>query len=72
MNKTKPTLARQTFEKVCAIETILNSLLADSSPPVSGPQSPVTERPLYLATAGPEMPPFGHPLGGRARLSALF
>ena len=49
MNKTKPTLARQTFEKVCAIETILNSLLADSSPPVS-------ERPLYLATAGPEMP----------------
>ena len=54
MNKTKPTLARQTFEKVCAIETILNSLLADSSPPVSGP--PVSERPLYLATAGPEMP----------------
>ena len=49
MNKTKPTLAQQTYEKVCAIETILNSLLADSSPPVS-------ERPLYLATAGPEMP----------------
>ena len=48
MNKTKPTLAQQTYEKVCAIETILNSLLADSSPPVS-------ERPLYLATAGPEM-----------------
>ena len=50
----KPTLARQTFEKVCVIETILNSLLADSSPPVSGP--PVSERPLYLATASPEMP----------------
>ena len=49
MNKTKPTLAQQTYEKVCAIETILNSLLADSSPPVS-------ERPLYLATASPEMP----------------
>ena len=48
MNRTKPTLARQTYEKVCAIETILNRLLADSSPPVS-------ERPLYLATAGPEM-----------------
>ena len=25
MNKTKPTLAQQTYEKVCAIETILNS-----------------------------------------------
>ena len=56
MNKTKPTLARQTFEKVCAIETILNSLLADSRTPTSAPQSLVTERPLYLATAGPEMP----------------
>ena len=33
MTNKKPTLARQTFEKVCAIETILNSLLADSSPP---------------------------------------
>ena len=54
MNKTKPTLAQQTYEKVCAIETVLNSLLADSSPPVSGP--PVSDRPIYLATAGPEMP----------------
>ena len=54
MNKTKLTLAQQTFEKVCAIETILNSLLADSSTPVSGP--PVSERPLYLATAGSNMP----------------
>ena len=50
----KPTLAQQTYEKVCAIETILNSLLADSTTPVSSP--PVSERPLYLATAGPEMP----------------
>ena len=49
MTTKKPTLAQQTYEKVCAIETILNSLLADSSPPVS-------ERPLYLATASPEMP----------------
>ena len=49
MNKTKPTLAQQTYEKVCAIETILNSLLADSS-------TPMQKRPLYLATAGPEMP----------------
>ena len=54
MRNKKPTLAQQTYEKVCAIETILNSLLADSSTPVSGP--PVQERPLYLATAGPEMP----------------
>ena len=49
MTNKKPTIAQQTYEKVCAIETILNRLLADSSPPVS-------ERPLYLATAGPEMP----------------
>ena len=56
MNKTKPTLAQQTYEKVCAIETILNSLLADSSTPASSPQSPVRERPLYLATAGPDVP----------------
>ena len=54
MNKTKPTLAQQTYEKVCAIETILNSLLVDSTTPVSSP--PVSERPLYLATAGSEMP----------------
>ena len=54
MNKTKPTLAQQTYEKVCAIETILNSLLVDSTTPVSSP--PVSERPLYLATAGPDVP----------------
>ena len=42
MNKTKPTLAQQTYEKVCAIETILNSLLADSSTPVSGPLVPAS------------------------------
>ena len=34
MNKTKPTLAQQTYEKVCAIETILNSLLARSAPSI--------------------------------------
>ena len=56
MTTKKPTLAQQTFEKVCAIETILNNLPADSSTPASGPQSPVRERPIYLATAGPEMP----------------
>ena len=37
MNKTKPTLAQQTYEKVCAIETILNRLLADSRTPTSDP-----------------------------------
>ena len=41
MNKTKPTLAQQTYEKVCAIENILNSLLADSSLPVSA-RSPLS------------------------------
>ena len=56
MTNKKPTIAQQTFEKVCAIETILNSLLADSRTPTSDPQSLVTERPLYLATASPEMP----------------
>ena len=49
MTNKKPTLAQQTYEKVCAIETILNSLLADSG-------TPMQKRPLYLATAGPEMP----------------
>ena len=33
MNKTKPTLAQQTYEKVCAIEAILNSLLAEAARP---------------------------------------
>ena len=56
MTNKKPTIAQQTYEKVCAIETILNSLLADSRTLTSAPQSPVTERPLYLATASPEMP----------------
>ena len=55
MTKTKSTLAQQTHEKICAIEAILNSLLADSRTPTSDPQSLVTERPLYLATASPEM-----------------
>ena len=55
MNKTKPTLAQQTYEKVCAIESILNRVLADNSAPVPDP-SPVSERPLYLATASPRCP----------------
>ena len=58
MNKTKPTLAQQTYEKVCAIETILNSLLADSSPPVS-------ERPPLSGNGWPRDASLGHPTGGR-------
>lgn len=55
MTNKKPTLTQQTYEKVCAIETILNGLLKDGGVPV--PDLPlVPERPLYLATAGPEMP----------------
>lgn len=49
MTNKKPTLAQQTYEKVCAIETILNNLLADSG-------TPMQKRPLYLATAGPDVP----------------
>ena len=49
MTNKKPTLAQQTYEKVCAIETILNSLLADSG-------TPMQKRPLYLVTAGPDVP----------------
>lgn len=56
MTNKKPTLAQQTYKKVCAIETILNSLLAGSGTPVSAQPPTVPERPLYLATAGPEMP----------------
>ena len=56
MTTKKPTLAQQTFSKVCAIETILNSLLKDGSAPVSDPLPASPERPIYLATAGPEMP----------------
>ena len=54
MTNKKPTIAQQTYEKACAIETILNSLLANSSTPISGP--PVSECPIYLATAGPDIP----------------
>ena len=56
MNKTKPTLAQQTYEKVCAIEKTLNGLLKNGGTPVSDSLPGVSERPLYLATAGPEMP----------------
>ena len=56
MNKTKPTLAQQTFEKVCAIEKTLNGLLKNGGTPVSDSLPAVSERPLYLATAGPDIP----------------
>ena len=47
MNKTKPTLAQQTYEKVCAIETILKAHL-DGKPPALG-----TDKQPFLATAAP-------------------
>ena len=65
MTNKKPTLAQQTYGKVCAIEIILNSLLADSG-------TPMQKRPLYLATAGPRDAPLGHPVGGCHRLSPLL
>ena len=55
MNKTKPTLAQQTYEKVCALETMLKAHL-DNKKSVPDQRSLMSERPLYLATAGPEMP----------------
>ena len=70
MNKTKPTLAQQTYEKVCAIETILNSLLADSRHACIWPAR--AGAPPLSGNGWPRNAPFGHPLGGRARLSALF
>ena len=57
MNKTKPTLAQQTYEKVCAIETILNSCWQTAArrvgaPPLSG-------------NGWPRDASLGHPTGGR-------
>ena len=47
MNKTKPTLAQQTFEKVCALETMLKEHL-DGKPPAPG-----TDKQPFLAAAAP-------------------
>ncbi len=55
MNKTKPTLAQQTYEKVCALETMLKAHL-DNKKSVPDQRSLMSERPLYLATAGPDVP----------------
>ena len=55
MNKTKPTLAQQTYEKVLRHRTHrCNHLLQTAAHPLSGP--PVSERRIYLATAGPDVP----------------
>ena len=47
MNKTKPTLAQQTYEKVCAIETMLKAHLE------SKPLVPAPDKQPFLATAAP-------------------
>ena len=47
MNKTKPTLAQQTYEKVCAIEIMLKAHL-DGKPP-----APTADKQPFLATAAP-------------------
>ena len=62
MNKTKPTLAQQTYEKVCAIETILNSLLAQPA----GRQQPArVGAPPLSGNGWPRDASLGHPTGGR-------
>ena len=47
MNKTKPTLAQQTYEKVCALETMLKEHL-DGKPP-----APSADKQPFLAAAAP-------------------
>ena len=47
MNKTKPTLAQQTYEKVCAIETMLKAHLESKS------SAPSMNKPPFLAAAAP-------------------
>ena len=50
--KTAPTITnRQIYEKVCSVEKLLKDCLEAPSPPVQS-----TEKPPYLAVAGPEMP----------------
>ena len=40
MNKTKPTLTQQTYEKVCALETMLKAHLESKPPPFWRPPRP--------------------------------
>ena len=47
MNKTKPTLAQQTYEKVCALEKILKAHLDGKLPAAN------TDKQPFLATAAP-------------------
>ena len=47
MNKTKPTLTQQTYEKVCALETMLKAHLDGKSPAAS------TDKQPFLAAAAP-------------------
>ena len=52
MNKTKPTLAQQTYEKVCALETMLKAHL-DGKPPVANTDKSALDKQPFLATAAP-------------------
>ena len=52
MNKTKSTLAQQTFEKVCAIETMLKAHL-DGKPPAANTDKSALDKQPFLATAAP-------------------
>ena len=52
MNKTKPTLAQQTYEKVCALETMLKAHL-DGKPPMANTDKSAADKQPFLATAAP-------------------
>ncbi len=52
MNKTKPTLAQQTYEKVCALETMLKAHLDGKTPAANTDKSAADKQP-FLATAAP-------------------
>ena len=52
MNKTKPTLARQTYEKVCVLETMLKAHL-DGKPPMANTDKSALDKQPFLATAAP-------------------
>ena len=47
MNKTKPTIAQQTYEKVCALEKMLKTHLESKPPAATADKQP------FLATAAP-------------------
>ena len=52
MTNKKPTLAQQTYEKVCAIETMLKAHL-DGKPPMANTDKSALDKQPFLATAAP-------------------